>query len=81
MKTNQAVKNFLDYHRTNSKKNTLRNYSYILGYFQIKFGEREIESITPDEILGFLTELTINPKQTTPPFKPFDHPEILGKSQ
>ena len=33
------------------KKNTLRNYSYILGYFQIKFGEREIESITPDEIL------------------------------
>ncbi len=65
MKTNQAVQNFLDYHRTNSKKHTLCNYSYILGYFQIKFGEKEIDSITPDEILGFLTELTANSKQTT----------------
>ena len=51
MKKNQAVQNFIDYHRANSKKNTLHNYSYILGYFQIKFGKREIESITPDEIL------------------------------
>ena len=64
MKTNQAVQNFLDYHRTNSK-NTLHNCSYILGYCQVKFGEREIESITPDEILDFLTELAVNSKQTT----------------
>jgi len=47
MKTNQAVQNFIDYHRANSKKNTLRNYSYILGYFRIKFGEREIELPSP----------------------------------
>jgi integrase len=47
------------------KKNTVRNYSYVLGYFQIEFGERDVESITPDEILGFLTELTTEAKQTT----------------
>jgi len=42
------------------KKNTYRNYSYALGYFQIEFGDREIESITQDDILEFLTELTTN---------------------
>jgi integrase len=47
------------------KKNTYRNYSYVLGYFQIEFGDREIDSITPDDILEFLTELTTNGKQTT----------------
>ena len=47
------------------KKNTCRNYSYALGYFQIEFGDRAIESITPDDILEFLTELTTNSKQTT----------------
>ena len=47
------------------KKNTYRNYSYALGYFQIEFGDREIESITPDDILELLTELTTNSKQTT----------------
>ena len=47
------------------KKNTYRNYNYALGYFQIEFGEREVESITPDDILEFLTELTTNAKQTT----------------
>ena len=38
---------------------------YVLGYFQIEFGEREVESITPDDILKFLTELTANAKPTT----------------
>ena len=37
----------------------------MLGYFQVEFGDRDIESITPDDILGFLTELTANAKQTT----------------
>ena len=30
MKTNQAAQNFIDYHKANSKKNTLRNYNYII---------------------------------------------------
>ncbi|NNK85492.1 MAG: site-specific integrase, partial [Desulfobacterales bacterium] len=47
------------------KKNTYRNYSYVLGYFQIEFGDREIDSITPDDILEFLNEITANAKQTT----------------
>jgi hypothetical protein len=33
MKVSQAVKCFTDYHRMNSKKNTLRNYEYLLTWF------------------------------------------------
>ena len=47
------------------KKNTIRNYEYVLKQFRKKFAERELESITPDEILSFLTQLTGGKKQTT----------------
>jgi hypothetical protein len=33
MKASQARQSFLDYHRMNSKKNTLRNYEYVLKGF------------------------------------------------
>ena len=63
--TKEAVKNSSTITRPIPKKNTYRNYSYVLGYFQIEFGEREIDSISSDEILSFLTELTANAKPTT----------------
>ena len=65
MKTNQAIKNFLEYHKTKSKKNTLRNYRYIFKHFEKKYGEKELESITSDDILSFLVTLTENSKQST----------------
>jgi integrase/recombinase XerD len=43
----------------------LKNYQFIFTQFQIEFGYREPESITPDEILSFLTKLTDGTKQTT----------------
>jgi hypothetical protein len=35
MKVSQATKSFLDYHRMNSKKNTVKNYLYLLTEFSI----------------------------------------------
>ena len=47
------------------KKNTIRNYEYVLARFREQFGERELDSIDSDEILAFLTQLTGGKKQTT----------------
>jgi integrase len=52
---------------TNSiqKKNTLKNYDFLFSRFAAQFGERDLESINPDEILSFLTKITSGNKQTT----------------
>jgi hypothetical protein len=36
----------------NSKKNTLKNYEFIFTRFQEVFHDRQIESITTDEVLS-----------------------------
>ena len=51
MKVSQAVSTFIEYHSTNSKKNTLKNYEFVTSPFRTQFGERELDTITPDEIL------------------------------
>lgn len=65
MKVSQATRSFLDYHRMNSKKNTLRNYHHLLTEFSAQFGDRETESLTSEEILSFLGHLTEGLKQST----------------
>jgi len=47
------------------KKNTIRNHEYVLKRFREQFAERELISITPDEILLFLTQITEGSKQAT----------------
>jgi integrase len=49
----------------NSKENTIRNYQLVSTRFCSEFGDRELESISPDEILAFLTLLTEGTKQST----------------
>jgi len=65
MRVSGAIKCFSDYHRMNSKTNTIRNYELILSRFCSQFGEREVGNITSDEILAFLTKLTEGTKQST----------------
>ena len=65
MKVSQASKCFLDFHRTNSKKTTLKNYELILSRFCDQFGERDMVSITQETVLSFLTEHTEGNKQST----------------
>ena len=65
MKISQAIKSYKDYHSINSKKNTVKNYEFIFSQFQGEFGDRLVVSITPDDILSFLTKITDGNKQTT----------------
>lgn len=65
MNVSQAIGIFLNYHRVNSKKTTLRNHEFVLARFSHHFGEREAETVTADEILSFLTKLTEGRNQST----------------
>ena len=47
------------------KKNTLRTYQSILSRFSGQFGERDLNSITPDDVLSFLTQINQGTKQLT----------------
>jgi len=49
----------------NSKKNTLKNYEFIFTRFQDPYGERQIESITTNDVLSFLTSLSPAPRPAT----------------
>jgi integrase/recombinase XerD len=65
MRVSEASRCFLDYRRMNSKENTVRNYELVSSRFCSEFSDRELGSITPDEILAFLTRLTEATKQST----------------
>jgi integrase len=43
----------------------VKNYEFLFTHFSDEFSDRELESITPDEILSFLTKITDGNKQTT----------------
>ena len=65
MNVSQAIESYVAYHRANSKKNTIRNHEYVLERFREQFNERELCSITSDEILAFLTKIAGGKKQST----------------
>ncbi|MHC5172943.1 MAG: tyrosine-type recombinase/integrase, partial [Planctomycetota bacterium] len=65
MKVSKAVQFYLQYKKANAKNNSLKNYRYILRKFENSFGEREVDTITTEEIISFLTTLTRNNKQNT----------------
>jgi len=65
MQVSKAKDCYFEYHKMNSKKNTLRTYELILSKFCEQYGEREVESITTETILVFLTEFTEGNKQST----------------
>lgn len=47
------------------KKNTIRNYEFILTRFQAHFGDTNHSAISSDDILGFMTKVSGNSKQNT----------------
>ena len=47
------------------KKNTARNYEATLSRFNASFADRELASLTPEEILSFLTQFNPTVKQST----------------
>jgi hypothetical protein len=48
MKTSQSVTHFYNYQRRKVKKNTLRNYEFVLDNFQKHFGDKDLSLITSE---------------------------------
>lgn len=65
MKISEAIRFCLQYQRANSKSNTARNYEFVLGRFATAFHGRDFDSISTEDILTFLTDLTEGRKQNT----------------
>lgn len=65
MKVNNAAHYHLEYHKANSRPNTLRCVEFVLRKFNNQFGERTLDSVSMEDILSFLTKLTFSRKQTT----------------
>lgn len=65
MKVAAAISYCLQYHRFNSRPNTLENYSFLLKKFDALFQDRELDSITTEEIIAFLVNITAGRKQNT----------------
>lgn len=65
MKVSEAISFCLHYQKANSKDNTVKNYEFILGKFIKSFDAREIESITTEEVISFLADLSEGRKQNT----------------
>ncbi len=65
MKLSQGISYCMKYHRANSKKNTIRSTEFVLSKFGREFGDRDMGTITSDEVYTFLMDLTAGKKQTT----------------
>jgi integrase/recombinase XerD len=65
MNVRKAVDYCLDYHRANSRKNTVMNYEFVLCKFAAMFGDRALETISTEEILSFLSQISQGKKQGT----------------
>jgi integrase len=65
MNVSKAGKIWLDYHKTHSKKATVRAYEWVLNKFCEKFGGHDLKELLPDEILTFLNLITNGRKSQT----------------
>ena len=65
MKVSKVIEICLDYHRNHSKPNTVRSYEAILTKFGLIFGDKDLEEISPEDILTFLCKITDGRKQQT----------------
>jgi integrase/recombinase XerD len=65
MKVSKAVKFWLHYHRTHSKKNTVRAYQFVMDKFCENFGDTIINDLCADDILSFLNQVTTGRKPQT----------------
>jgi integrase/recombinase XerD len=65
MQVFEAVKIWLEYHKSNSREKTHRTYRTILLKFCDEFGEKNLEDLTSEEILSFPRRMTDGAKQQT----------------
>jgi integrase/recombinase XerD len=65
MNVSKAGKIWTDYHKTHSKKATVRAYEWVINKFCEKFGDHDLKELLPDEILTFLNLITNGRKSQT----------------
>ncbi len=58
MKVADTITYCINYHKINSRPNTLANYEYLLGKFGHCYRNRNINAITTEEIITFLATIT-----------------------
>ncbi len=56
MKVSQAISYHLQYHKANSQLNTQRCVEYVLGKFHNHFNERDLASVSEEDVLNFLNK-------------------------
>ena len=61
----QGIKVCMEYHRSNSRDNTIRAYDYMLGRLSDRFEGCEMGSLSSEEMLVFLNQLCDGTKQST----------------
>jgi integrase/recombinase XerD len=65
MKVSNAIKLYLEYHKSHSKENSVRAYMLVLSKFCEQFGPENLEDITNERILSFLNFITEGKKPQT----------------
>ena len=65
MKVSQAVTFWLNYHRANSSKNTIRAYEELMARFCQENGDKDLKELISDEVLEFLNGITEGKKPQT----------------
>jgi len=65
MKVKEAISLFRYDQKNNLKQRTINSYKYLLHRFETIYAERSIDSISPDEILQLLEDLTLNDAKST----------------
>jgi len=58
MTVKEAISLFQFHQKANVKQRTMDSYAHLLEKFRIRYGERPLESFTPDEIFTFLENLS-----------------------
>ena len=65
MEVSKAVQLWLEYHKSNSRDNTLRAYEAIFAKFCQAFGGKNLDELASDEVLSFLNQVTEGRKPQT----------------
>jgi integrase/recombinase XerD len=65
MKVSRVVQLWLEYHKSNSKENTIRAYEAIFAKFCQEFGDRNLDELATEEVLSFLNQVTEGRKPQT----------------
>jgi integrase/recombinase XerD len=65
MKVADTITYCINYHKINSRPNTLANYEFLLGKFGQRYQDRPIDVITTEDVIEFLASITEGRKQNT----------------